>query len=381
MLGGSFGLVRVALSVRCGRSLRLLATLAVAAAALAGAVTAQARSFVYASDNTDVVDQYSSFAGALTPLSPSTVGFPGSSGGYLIAISPNDRYVYVILDSGGIGTFRVTDNGTLTPVGASTAPTGVDDQDMVVSPDGQSVYVSDGYGGIWQYDVGPNGALTPKTPATVAAANFATGLAVSPDGRTLYATSESCHCAGSVLQYQIGRDGLLSPSSAAPVPTGFDPVDVATTPDGRSVYVSATGEIDQYSAGRHGTLTADTPASVTADGFPQQIAVSPDGRSAYVTIDVGECCNSKDPGVVQQYTVGSGGVLSPKTSATVTAGRLPSGIAIGPNGRRIYVVNGIDNTISQYDVGAGGVLTPGMPATVPTGQGPIGVVVADPGGG
>ena len=61
------------------------------------------------------------------------------------------------------------------------------------------------------------------------------------------------------------------------------------------------------------------------------VAVSPDGTSVYVT-NIG----SSD---VSQYDVGGGGVLTPKTPATVAAGGVPVGVAVSPDGASVYVAN------------------------------------------
>ena len=335
---------------------------------------------MYVSDYTDLVDQYSAFGGPLTPLTPPSATLPGSSGGFQLAISPDSRYVYVILDSGGIGTFRVGWNGTLS-AGGPVVPADAGENAITVSPDGRSVYVTSYSGLIWQYDVGPHGALTPKTPASIAAGTLLDAVAVSPDGRSLYVTNiPSCvRCHGDVLQFDIGRRGLLSPSGNPSVATGISPEDIVVSPDGRSVYVSADG-LDQFNVGPGGALSPKNPASTGDVGITNQLAVSPDGRSLYVTL-LTDTVGARFPSVVYQYTIGSGGLLSPETPAYGPAGRQPQGIAVSPNGRHVYVANSLDNTVSQYDVGRGGVLTPETTATVATGDGPVGVVVADPSDG
>ena len=50
---------------------------------------------------------------------------------------------------------------------------------------------------------------------------------------------------------------------------------------------------------------------------------------------------------------------------------------MSPDGRSVYVVGGnYGNNISQFDVGAGGVLSPKSPATVPGGSGPLKIAVS-----
>jgi DNA-binding beta-propeller fold protein YncE len=44
-------------------------------------------------------------------------------------------------------------------------------------------------------------------------------------------------------------------------------------------------------------------------------------------------------GSVSQYDVGPGGALSPKSPATVPAGRFPERLAVSPDGGSVYVAN------------------------------------------
>ena len=51
---------------------------------------------------------------------------------------------------------------------------------VAVSPDNRSVYVANRDGSVSQYDIGAGGALAPKNPATVPAGSLPVGLAISP---------------------------------------------------------------------------------------------------------------------------------------------------------------------------------------------------------
>ena len=92
------------------------------------------------------------------------------------------------------------------------------------------------------------------------------------------------------------------------------------------------------------------------------MAVSPDGKSVYVVNQIDD--------TVSQYDVGAGGQLTLKTPATVPTGSGPFEVAVSPDGKSVYVTNSSAATVSQYDIGAGGALTPKTPATVATGQRP-----------
>jgi DNA-binding beta-propeller fold protein YncE len=140
------------------------------------------------------------------------------------------------------------------------------------------------------------------------------------------------------------------------------------------VYVAGTNIVSQFDA-IGGSLTPLSPPAVTCVCGPSGIAVSPDGRSVYVTHFV----NPPALGTVSQFDVGAGGALTPKVPATVTAGNGPLRIAVTPDGKSVYVTDINDNAVSQYDVGAGGALTPKTPPTVPAGDTPLDVAVSPDG--
>ena len=73
----------------------------------------------------------------------------------------------------------------------------------------------------------------------------------------------------------------------------------------------------------------------------------------------------------------AGGTLRPKSPPTVTAGQRPSGLAVSPDGRHLYVTNGASNTVGQYDVAPNGALA--LRRTVGAGDVPIDVVVSPDG--
>jgi DNA-binding beta-propeller fold protein YncE len=140
-----------------------------------------------------------------------------------------------------------------------------------------------------------------------------------------------------------------------------------------SAYVTNYGgrNVSEFDVGAGGVLTPMTPASVSAGSGPAGIAVSPNGQNVYVTDYVGDD--------VSQFTVGAGGVLTPMTPATVAAGTGPHAVAVSPDGQNVYVTDYVGDDVSQFTVGAGGVLTPMTPATVAAGTGPQAVAVSPDG--
>jgi len=288
-----------------------------------------------------------------------------------IAISPNGNSVYAPSTDSGTGSgkvdqYNVGSGGALTLKGAGAVTTGRFPSNVAVRPDGRSVYVSldvEGFdieNAVAQFDAAADGTLTPKSPAAVAGADPPLGLAVSPDGRSLYVA----HLHGGVVQYDIDEAGKLTLKSPATMGTA-DAFDVAVSPDGRSVYATnpafgAPGAVSQYDVTSGGRLAFKNPADVsTGDSRPFGIAVTPDGTSVYVANE-----GDTGPGSVSQFTVGTGGKLTAKSPATVSAGESPNDVAVSADGKSVYVTDRGGGLVWQFSVGSGGKLSPKNPATV-----------------
>ena len=90
-------------------------------------------------------------------------------------------------------------------------------------------------------------------------------------------------------------------------------------------------EVSQYTINpATGQLTPKTPATVAAGRGSVEVAVTPNGESAYVV----------DRNAISQYDINpTTGKLIPKSPAMVATGRNAEAIAISPNGKYVYVAN------------------------------------------
>lgn len=357
------------------------------AAGLSAALWAEgASAAVYTSNlNGGNVFQYGVGAsGLLSPLTPAIV--PAESAAVSVAISPDGTSVYVVnRGTSKVGQYTAGPPGTLSPKSPASVEAGTAPEGIAISPDGASVYVANtGSSNVSQYDVGAGGTLTPKSVPAVASGGHPDGVAVSPDGKSVYVI---CAGAKSVYEYDVGPGGALTPKASGPVPTGEEPSSIAISPDGTSVYVAdyenehevspgvfESGHVAEYSVGAGGALTPKSPAFIPAGEGASGVAVSPDGASVYVANDTAPASQG-----LSQYNVGPGGVLSPKSPAFVTGSLGPLGIIVSPDGRSVYMTDtgpGPEpGTVSQYDVGAGGLLAPKSPASVEGGLYPTGIAM------
>jgi DNA-binding beta-propeller fold protein YncE len=241
---------------------------------------------------------------------------------------------------------------------------GIGPLNEAATPNGKYLYVAnDGVGGsgegvtLSQYSVGSDGTLTPLSPATVPTGDGPTQIAVSPDGKNAYVAN--FQDGGSVTEYSIASDGTLS--LIGTLTSGLEfPEGVAVSPDGSSVYVAdpQAGEIFEYNRASTGTLTPKSPASVPYDaGYVPDLGFTPDGKYLYV---------SGYNGDIDEYSVGTGGQLSPLAVPTVPGADNDTAVVVSPNGQNVYVSDCSDDDVYQYSIGSDGELTPLTPATVST---------------
>ena len=236
------------------------------------------------------------------------------------------------------------------------------------------VYVADPIGGnVFQYGLDVGGALTPLSPASVPG-SFPNSAEVSPNARWVYVAGNQ-----GVAQYDLGSDGRLTPM-ATPGVSAVGASSPAASPDRSSLYVSGSvyGSIYQFDIASDGALSPKRPATVSvtpAGNELAELAVSPNGSSVYAAA-LGT--PSQAANLIYQFDVQAGGALAPKNPPTVTAGQRPSGLAVSPDGRYVYVTNSASNTVGQYDVAPNGALA--LRRTVGAGDIPTEVVVS-PGGG
>jgi DNA-binding beta-propeller fold protein YncE len=265
-----------------------------------------------------------------------------------------------------VSQFVASSSGLLSPLSPATVGSDLESFDIAASPDGKSVYETAQFfaDAVDQYSVDPStGALTPKIPFSVPAGSDAAGIAVSPDGKSVYVANEA---ASTVSQYDVGAGGLLTPKSPATVATSGPVYELAVSLNDKSVYVAGLEGIDQYDVGAGGVLVPKSPTLVSTGSQVNYVAVSRDGSSVYASAVIGGPSFQYE---VLQFDIGAGGLISPKSPATLPAGNFPEGVTAGPDGS-VYVANEGDATISQFSRGAGGVLVPKSPATVPAPSGP-----------
>ena len=167
-------------------------------------------------------------------------------------------------------------------------------------------------------------------------------MAVHPDGTRAYVTNFS---SGTVSVIDTASN-----TEIATVPVGVNPIGVAVHPSGAWVYVANSGldpvlpnhVISVISTATNTVVTKVDLAAVSEANVPFGIAIHPNGNKVYVTNQQGD---SVSVIAVDTTTV-------PPTHAVVDTdpmqtgknpipvGDMPQGIAVHPDGSKVYVANG-----------------------------------------
>lgn len=222
----------------------------------------------------------------------------------------------------------------LTPTPAEAGPTvvlGGDPVAVATSPDPRTVLVSDATGSVGVVDL-PSRTVVARVPVGEQPA----GIAVERYGRHAWVANSG---AGTVSVVDVAARTVVET-----VPVGDTPVAVTVRADGARAYVA-----NQESADITVIDTADRSVVTTVPvGFlpwktVEGIAVSRDGTRAVVTLDSGFGADT-----LQVVDLDGGEVTN-----AVPVGRSPLGVAISPDGRRAWVADSDDGTVSAVDLVAG----------------------------
>ena len=187
------------------------------------------------------------------------VGLPTKSA-YRLALSPNERRLYVTSTDGRLYVFN-----TATRTVATSKALGGSLQGLAIDHAGARLFVTSTAGDVWRLERGTLRSLRQTTLDCVAQ-----DVVLSTDDRELYVACEK----GNVI---ILDSRSLDQLDVLPVGPAFG---LAVTPDGEQLYVSspADGAVTIVEL-----ATRKIVSRVSVQGTPRRIAFSPSGDQAYVT--------------------------------------------------------------------------------------------------
>lgn len=144
-----------------------------------------------------------------------------------------------------------------------------------------------------------------------------------------------------------GESGALSQVNGSPFPSGGrNPIAILTAPNGRNVYALNHDDntVVEFIAGTDGALYAQNTYNPKSGTNPNGMAISPDGKTLYVVEGYGLDAKSNPfsattPGVgaLVAFPIGSDGSLGPEVSYATCNN--PVAVATTPDGSAVYVVN------------------------------------------
>jgi 6-phosphogluconolactonase len=177
--------------------------------------------------------------------------------------------------------------------------------------------------------------------------------------------------------------GKLSANGAG-VATGATPSAMILAPSGNALFIANSGsnDISAYTVKSDDTLTAASgaqPAGMT----PVSLAIDSAGHFLFVA-NQGTQINPAS-GTISVFSIQDAtltevsGSPFPSAIPLASSGTGPSGVAVTPDGKFLYVANQFDATVTKYSVDTtSGALTQG--ASVPVGTAPSAVAVTPDGG-
>jgi 6-phosphogluconolactonase (cycloisomerase 2 family) len=336
--------------LRRGR-LKASLTGALAILALALPATAVASGNLYTNNYMDKQVAVFSIAGdgLLAPIGGSPFAVPNFPSG--LGITPDGRMlITTFLYAQSIGSYSLAADGAPSPIG-SPLPADVIGI-PAISPDGRFAYAQLGTGGVAAFAIAADGSLA-RVGGTFGSGN-SWMAALTPDGRFLFQPANK-----SIERFSVQADGTLL--SLGTTPTGSkSPLGIRVTPDGRFALIHVDdgfgdSAFQTYAIGADGSLSF-TGSSVTPVGTSNELPViSPSGRFAYGP-------NSNEDSI-STYSIGVDGTVS-QVGEPVPAGfERPDGLAMSADGRFLYAVPQQGEIVQAFSVAADGTLTKiGVPA-------------------
>jgi len=254
-------------------------------------------------------------------------------------------------------TVSVIDWTTNTLTSTLTYPPGSTLMGATVTPDGQLGLVAEFNPGIvGVIDLASQPPVTSPPPISVATTPNPESTAVTPDGR--YVLVADGGGATSLSSFDLQTRSLVNTVSGMPI---FQAI--AITPDGTLALLMGanSNQVAVLTMSNAGVL-ADTGQRITLAGTaggPRSIAITPNGKLALVTDNVSN--------LVSVLSITGGNVAL--AASIATGGNQVTGVAVTPNGLKAYVSSQIDSKVAVLSINPSTnvVTDTGVRVTIPSG--------------
>ncbi len=223
------------------------------------------------------------------------------------------------------------------------------------------------------------GIVGPVLLLGLSACNNSTSSSASGTGALFVATQGD----SSVSSFSIDLSTGLLTANGGEVATGSVPSAMLLAPSGTVLFVANSGSnnISTYTVKSDGTLVA-AGGTQAAGMTPLSMAIDSAGHFLFVANQGLQI--SPNSGTISVFAVSGTTLTEVPGSPFVVAepgapgGTGPSGVAVTPDGKFLYVTNQFDSTLTKFSVDASGVLTRGP--VVPVGTTPSTLAMTADGG-
>ena len=285
--------------------------------------------------------------GLLTELpgSPFATGGSSNFNHHPNAVVSCGAYLYAANTiSGDISGFFVEADGTLTTItGSPFAQTGV----VSLSCDEDFLFATTFDDSVSRFSIADDGGLA--LLGTTAAASATLGTTVDREANRLFVAG----LPNAINVYDIDAAGDLSAVPGSPFMHGGENHSVSVSPDGAFAASEASGGVRIWSVAANGAL-AEVAGSPFADttGCPVNgLAWAPDGSRLFVGHR--DCT----PGQISVYDVAGSGALSQVAGSPFASGGNDTvGLAVSPNGDRLFATHLLTSSTSVFDISDTGAL-------------------------
>jgi 6-phosphogluconolactonase (cycloisomerase 2 family) len=186
-----------------------------------------------------------------------------------------------------------------------------------------------------------------------------------------------------VTSFSIDLSTGLLTANGGSIPAGSVPSAMLLAPSGTALFIANSGSnnISAYTVKTDGTLTA-AGSTQAAGTTPLSMAMDAAGHFLFVANQGLQI--DPNSGTVSVFAVSNTSLAEVPGSPFVVAapgapsGTGPSGVAVTPDGKFLYVSNQFDSTVSKFSVDSAGVLTRGP--VVPVGTTPATLAITADGG-
>jgi 6-phosphogluconolactonase len=225
------------------------------------------------------------------------------------------------------------------------------------------------------------GIVFPALMLSLSACNNS-GSSTAPGTGALFVATQGD---SAVSAYSIDLSSGTLTANGSGVPTGKTPSAMILAPSGTALFVAnsnpaippnspactlpSPGTISAYGVNTDGT-PAGSSTTATAGLIPLAMAIDSAGKFLFV-VNQGLQCDPAS-GTISVFSIQDKALTEvpgspfPSAAPNAPSGPGPSGVAVTPDGKFLYVANQFDSTVTKYSVDSSGALTQGPSVTVGT---------------